>query len=87
MDAMTVNKDKNPSSLWEGEARMKMKENDPLIGRCVDWKNKHNLKVESYVSFNGQNWGLKPRGQHFKYRWENSSKEVRRELGYIGVLQ
>lgn len=36
MDAMTVNKDKNPSSLWEGGARMKMKENDPLIGRCVD---------------------------------------------------
>lgn len=36
----------------------------------------HNLEVESYVLFSGQNWGQKPRKQHLKYSWLNCSKEV-----------
>ena len=46
----------------------------------------HNLKVENYVLFGGQNCECKPWGTDSQISARDCSKEVREELGYRGVL-
>ena len=48
----------------------------------VNFKNSHNLEIESYVFFGGDFQDFKPRRQHLKWPWENCSEEVGEESGY-----
>ena len=48
-------------------------------------KKKHNLKVESYVLFSGQNWGHQPWDTTSQITLRDCSGEAREEPGYTGL--
>ena len=74
------------SNFWLSKLNSKTNHRFKLF--CWLKKKKHNLEVECYVLFGGQNWELKPGTQHPRKLWENALK--RQELGwrteYIGIF-